>query len=341
MSDSRQSWEQTVWYGTSPVRWVLMPLTGLFMLISGLRRRLYAANILKIRKIPAPVVVVGNVNVGGTGKTPFTIWLVNELRNAGFRPGIVTRGYRGNVGPRPVLVDSASRFETVGDEALLLFKRGACPVAVHPDRVAAAELLLENDVDIVVSDDGLQHYRLGRDYEIAVVDGVRGFGNGYLLPAGPLRERPLRLVCVDEVMQHGRGEPDYAIGTPAPRHFELLGSSIRRIDESEERPLDSLSGSTVHAVAGIGHPERFFSMLGAAGMSVIIHPMADHAIIAESDLHFGDELPVVMTEKDAVKCRSLHLGDAWYVPAQVVISEEDREEIIRSLKGSIGTRQSI
>ena len=192
MSDDRHSWLQEVWYGSSSVRWLLLPLSWLFALVSGLRRSLYVARILTVQKMTVPVVVVGNINVGGTGKTPLTIWLVEELRNAGFRPGIVTRGYRGKVGPKPVLAGLNSCVSRVGDEALLLAKRGECPVAVHPDRVAAAKLLIENDVDVIVSDDGLQHYRLGRDFEIAVVDGARGFGNGHLLPAGPLRERPSR-----------------------------------------------------------------------------------------------------------------------------------------------------
>lgn len=323
MHKSRQSWIERSWYERSAVIWLLLPLSALFSLAVRLRRWCYSTGIRRVRSAGVPVIVVGNISVGGTGKTPVTIWLVRMLQRQGRRPGIISRGYRGKVGPRPVAATEDSEAEIVGDEAIMLARQCECPVIVHPDRVAAARKAVEMGADILVSDDGLQHYRLGRDVEIAVVDDDRGFGNGRLLPAGPLREPVSRLGEVDIVLthRHTRPGPDEAVLRRAsdPRAFDfwLKSAAVVRLDNSEARHLDDFAGQTVHAVAGIGNPERFFRMLESYHIKVYRHPMSDHAEIGPADVSFDDDLDILMTEKDAVKCRWLDARNRWYVPVDV------------------------
>jgi tetraacyldisaccharide 4'-kinase len=280
--------------------------------------------------------------VGGTGKTPLTIWLANELMAQGYVPGIVTRGYRGNVGRRPVVATAASDPQIVGDEAILLARRCQCPVVVHPDRVAAAEKAVALGVNIIIADDGLQHLRLARDFEIVVIDGARGTGNGHLLPAGPLREPVSRLRAADAIMIQGvasagtmRFAGDHA---HPPRFFSLRAEVASRLDNSDVRRLDEFSGKTVHAVAGIGNPERFFAMLERFDMQVLRHALPDHAAIRRHDLHYDDGFEVVMTEKDAVKCASLDAARYWYVPVDLVIDDADRDTLIQALLKKIALR---
>ena len=326
---SNQSAINAVWYGRSPLALLLLPLSLIYWLISGFRRWLFRFELLRSYRLDVPVIVVGNLSVGGTGKTPVTIWLVNALKARGFRPGVVSRGYRGNVGSAPLPVLPHSDPATVGDEPVLIAERCECPVAVHPDRVAAGHLLLEQGVDVVVADDGLQHYRLQRDAELCVVDGQRGFGNGFVLPAGPLREPTSRLRQIDVVLVNDHG--GQAIEVPhagSPEHFRMLPGALRRIDGGATLPLNELAETQVHAVAAIGNPDRFFATLRSNGIDVIEHPLADHAALHSGDLEFNDELPVVITEKDAVKCRQFGVEGVWVLP---VDAEFDNEQWLDTL----------
>jgi tetraacyldisaccharide 4'-kinase len=315
-----------IWYGNSVWKWPLVPLSWLYAVAVQLRRQLYKSGILRTVRVNVPIVVVGNINVGGTGKTPVTAWLCRQLKAQGFRPAIVSRGYGGKVGRRPVLVAKDSDPAIVGDEPLLLCRQTGCAVAVHPDRVAATNTVIKEGADIVIADDGLQHLRLGRDYEIAVVDGARGFGNGHLLPAGPLRESPSRLKSVDQILEQYTGNDDG--GSVLRRRddrkslrFRLVPHLMHRLDGSESCAIEAFSGREVHAVAGIGNPWKFFDLLENYGLKVYEHPKRDHAQFSALDLTFADKLPVVITEKDAVKCRNIGLKNCWYVSVDVEFEE--------------------
>jgi tetraacyldisaccharide 4'-kinase len=311
---------QRIWYEDSPAYWILLPFSWLFAAIVWLRRKLYARGIFRSFTTGVPVIVVGNITVGGTGKTPVSIWLAKQLKERGMRPGIVSRGYGGSVGNTPVRVAADSDPAVVGDEAVLMAKRSECPVVVHPDRVRAVQEL--RHVDVAISDDGLQYYRLARQYELAVVDGIRGFGNGTLLPAGPLREPPSRLKHANRiflnksVMRSEGALSSLPEGMPITE-FYLKGTIARQLGNGEEAPLERFAGKEVHAVAAIGNPGRFFTFLESHGMHVIEHALPDHAKLSESDLRYDDDLDVLMTEKDAVKCANMTLENCWYVPVQV------------------------
>ena len=332
MSRSIDNWVQKIWYGGSPLRWLLEPFTWIFSAIVACRRFLYSSGLLRTEQVSVPVIVVGNITVGGTGKTPLTIWLAQQLAERGFKPGIISRGYPGMVGPKPAEATSDSDPSVVGDEAALIAARSECPVVVHPDRVAAAKLAIELGANVIVSDDGLQHYRLGRKFEIAVVDGTRRYGNRQLLPAGPLREPVSRLNTVNQILvQHetdGSSELLHRSSDRPPMDFRLTASAICRLDNSDIRNIGDFSGIKVHAIAGIGNPERFFRLLEARGIDVIRHPLPDHAEITPQDLEYDDDLEVVMTEKDAVKCRWLDTSNCWYVPVDVAINDSDSEELL-------------
>ncbi|MBL6751875.1 MAG: tetraacyldisaccharide 4'-kinase, partial [Nevskia sp.] len=271
---------------------------------------------------PVPVIVVGNITVGGTGKTPLVLWLVQHLRERGWRPGVVSRGYGGRAPAYPLRVTPATDPAACGDEPALLARSAGVPVAVAPDRVAAARLLVDGgEADIIVADDGLQHYRLARDLEICVVDGSRGLGNGELLPAGPLREPAGRLGTVDLVVVNG-GSWRAAVGVPQVAMQLDIAEAVALADGFRRR-LAAFAGQRVHAVAGIGNPQRFFDALSAAGLQVTAHPFPDHHRFTEMDLAFGDDLPVMMTEKDAVKCAALEPRRLWAVPARARLSAAD------------------
>ena len=307
MSDANR--HDAVWYGDTPppLSWRLVEL--LYAGITSLRRRLYRTGTLRSHRIARPVVVVGNLTAGGTGKTPLTIALIDALRARGLAAGVVSRGYGGSE-RGPLMVDADSDAARVGDEPLLINRRTRAPVAIGRDRVAAANLLLESAaVDVVIADDGLQHYRLRRDVEICVVDGARRFGNARLLPAGPLREPLARLADVDFVVVNG-GE---AQGDEIP--MRLANDGAYRVGDPQSRTdLAAFAGRRVHAVAGIGNPARFFDGLRARGIDVVEHAFADHHAYVASDLAFGDDAPVLMTEKDAVKCRAFAMASWWALP---------------------------
>jgi len=329
---SAQSWLNRIWYlQDAPPPW-LVPLSGLFGAGTKLRRWLYAKNIRAAVRLSRPVVVVGNLSVGGTGKTPVVCWLVERLQELGYRPGVVTRGYGGS-NRAPHLVRESDDAAAVGDEPLLLARRTRAPVAVGRDRPAAAQILVDAGCDVIVSDDGLQHYALSRDCEIVVIDAERGFGNGHLLPAGPLREGASRLATVDAIVVNGTGvgtgtgqpaggEPGAALTAWGGQPHRVFGMHLKASQavsllDSSARDLHAFAGQRVHAVAAIGNPRRFFRMLRSFGLQVSPHELPDHAAVESADIEFGDSLPVLMTEKDAVKCQRLARAQHWYVPVSV------------------------
>lgn len=297
---------ESAWYGKGRAPWWAVPLSLLYGAVARLRGRLYSAGILRSVRLPAPVVVIGNISVGGTGKTPLTIAVVQALRERGFRPGVVSRGH-GGTQREPWLLGDAPDPARVGDEPCLIRATGV-PVVVGRDRPAAAALLLAAGCNVVIADDGLQHYRLARDVEICVIDGVRRFGNRRLLPAGPLREPMARLHEVDfRVCNGGTAEPgEYAM--------QLHGGEACALRDGARRPLASFVGRPVHAVAAIGNPRRFFDSLREAGLDVIEHAFADHHPFVPADLDQGDGLPVLMTDKDAVKCMGFARENWFRVP---------------------------
>lgn len=312
---------EALWYSRHPLTPLLLPLSWLYRLVLTCRRFLFAAGILAACRPAAPVIVVGNLTVGGTGKTPLIIWLARYLQALAFKPGIISRGYAGAPQKRVRRVGPDSDPDQVGDEPVLLAQRTGCPVAVAPDRAKAAqELLQQTDCDILLSDDGLQHTSLARDIEIVVIDGVRRFGNHHCLPAGPLREPVDRINTVDLVVANG----DAAAGEFLMEYTSL---PVRSLDGRQERELASFRLQAVHAVAAIGNPGRFFSMLRQNGINIEEHAFPDHHGFRRSDLEFGDSAAVLMTEKDAVKCRRFELENAWYVPIDVKMPEAFEREV--------------
>lgn len=327
---SLHSWLLRRWYGPGPI-WLLVPLTGLFIVLSAVRRFCYRHGILRIVRLPVPVIVVGNLTAGGTGKTPLVIWLSQALQAQGYCPGIVTRGHGGKSRHWPLPVTPASSVAEAGDEALLLARTTGLPVMSGPDRVAAARQLLQDfSVNVIVSDDGLQHYRLGRDLQIVMLDGERGFGNGWQLPAGPLREPAAAIKNADMVVCKGR----LPAGLDAPPHTAIMRLSLTqavRLHDGLTQPLANFRGRSVHSVAGIGHPEQFFAALVAEGIQVEPHALPDHARLSRHAVVFDDAKPVLMTEKDAVKCEGFNLPDHWYVPAHAEFSATQAVELLNAV----------
>jgi tetraacyldisaccharide 4'-kinase len=318
---SVHSWFNDIWYGDSPAPWWLSPLSIIYRGLSRARRFLYDKHLVRSTPLPCPVIVVGNLTVGGTGKTPLVCWLAGQLIELGFKPGVVSRGYGGS-SRAARLVQAADDSDKVGDEAILLARRSRVPVATGRNRAAAAQLLINAGCDIIVSDDGLQHYALRRDCEIVVVDGERRFGNGRLLPAGPLRETPARLERVDAIVING-GD----LESHGAMRMRLLATSAVAMKYGTPKPLREFCGQPAHAIAAIGNPQRFFAMLRAVGISVIEHALPDHAKLGIDDISFPDELPVLMTEKDAVKCREIAGPHHWYVPVNVAFAAGDAEKL--------------
>jgi tetraacyldisaccharide 4'-kinase len=316
---------ERLWYGERARGSVLVPLAWAYGALTAARRSAYAAGLLRSRRVGRPVIVVGNLTVGGTGKTPLTIYLARELTAAGLRVGIVSRGYgRREREARSVHADSDWR--DVGDEPLLLARRSGCPVVVAADRVTAARTLVAGGAQVILADDGLQHLALERDCQIVVIDGSRGFGNGRLLPAGPLREPLAALARADLVVVNGaprHGSLDGRLPAGA-LHMRLVAQAAERLDGRESPcELAAFRGRRVHAVAAIGNPQRFFDELAGLGIEVIAHPFPDHHAFTARELAFGDALPVLMTEKDAVKCAAFAEARLWYVPVSAVFSEPD------------------
>lgn len=301
---------QRLWQSFGWLNVLLLPLTALFAGLVTLRRSLYKAGINKAYRSPVPVIVVGNITVGGSGKTPLVIWLADHLRQLGYQPGIVSRGYRGTSQTWPLAVTPATSPERSGDEPVMLAQRTGCPVYVAPDRPAAIQALLNNhSCDIIISDDGMQHYAMARDIEIAVIDAERGLGNGWMLPTGPLREPANRLQRVNLCIANGQAASGYTMQLVKP-----IITSMKNGQGSVE--LATWRGRTVHAMAGIGYPERFFNLLKKNRLIVKAHPMPDHHDYQAHDFASMQDAPILMTEKDAVKCRQFTLDNAWVVAVQ-------------------------
>lgn len=306
------------WNHVNALSVLLWPITIVFCTLVWLRRRFYRWRWLTARVFPVPVIVVGNISVGGTGKTPLVVALVQWLKQAGYKPGVISRGYRGQAThwPQPVVPESDPAW--VGDEAVLLAERCHCPMVVGPERNASIQSLLDEHLcDVIVSDDGLQHYRMGRSIEIAVVDGQRRFGNGWCLPSGPLREPVSRLQSVDFVVVNG--------GEAHSTEFQMVLKSLsfHRVDDpGQVRDAASFAGKRVHAIAGIGNPQRFFQHLSAMGLHVVPHAFPDHHAFVADDVSFAEVLPVVMTEKDAVKCRAFASDQHWYLAVEAQLDAD-------------------
>ncbi len=320
---------------------ILLPFSWIFSLLVSLRRALYRKGVLRSHRLPVPVIVVGNLTVGGSGKTPLVLWLVERLREAGWRPGIVSRGYGGTRrGVHPVGADSPAA--EAGDEPLLLARRSGVPVFVGSDRVAAGQALLAAHAgcSVIVSDDGLQHYRLRRSVELVVFDG-RGAGNGRLLPAGPLREPLRRLARATAVVWNGSPEPPVLRAARRLPQFDMRLDGRRFVSLADGRracDAGSLRGKRLYAVAGIGDPARFFSQLEALGLQFEAHPFPDHHRYCLADLAFAGDGVLLMTEKDAVKCAALALGEAWVLPVEASIEKPPDgrgllETILENLNG--------
>lgn len=305
---------EEIWYGEHKtfLLLLLIPVSWLYKIIVSLRSMAYVTGLLPVRRVAIPVIVVGNITVGGTGKTPLILWLTGFLKARGYRPGIISRGYGGSGQQMPQQVRPDSNPFQVGDEPVLIARNTGVPVATAANRyVAASELIEHTDCNILLCDDGLQHHSLHRDLEIAVIDGDRQLGNGYCLPAGPLREPKSRLNSVDMIVGNGRaGKNQYLM-----EYYPLDPRSIR--DPTVQIDLDSISGRQIHAVAGIGNPDRFFTLLRNRDIHLIKHVFPDHYSYHPEDLEFNDGLHVLMTEKDAVKCLEFNIDNLWYLPIEV------------------------
>lgn len=313
---------QRLWYlRNDPLGLVLMPLGWIYAMVMRLRRVFYRFGVLRSHQINALVIVVGNIAVGGTGKTPLVIALAGYLTQLGWRPGIVCRGYGGKAlhWPQQVRADSDPR--VVGDEAVLMARRTECPVAASGRyRVRTArELIKYHDCNVIISDDGLQHLALRRDFEIALVDGERRHGNGRCLPAGPLREPLSRLSTVDMVVTNNT-RADTVHGAELSMQL-IAGPAVNIFDSERRAALREFISAPVHAVAGIGNPARFFRMLKQVGLRPIPHAFSDHHDFAPADVDFDDDLAVLMTEKDAVKCTRFARQQHWYVPVTAQLSD--------------------
>jgi tetraacyldisaccharide 4'-kinase len=319
-------WLERAWYGDKCPLALLGVVEWLFMRLARQRRAAYSRGEKAVYRARVPVIVVGNLSVGGTGKTPFTLWLLALLQSQGYKPGVVSRGYGAKAGHYPFEVKADSSAAEVGDEPLMLVQRSGCPLVVDPVRARAAARLLDlHDCDIIISDDGLQHYALGRDLEVAIVDATRGLGNGRCLPVGPLREPPSRLDEIDYVVVNGAQPGDAAGFQYAGSHSMMLQpGTLRRLDGS----VAPLAPQRVHAVAGIGNPQRFFDTLMQQGYQVIPHPFPDHRAFRARDLEFGDALPLLLTEKDAVKCRAFAAHNRYYLPVNARLSQAFTDDLL-------------
>ncbi|EPK3134986.1 MULTISPECIES: tetraacyldisaccharide 4'-kinase [Enterobacter] len=316
-----------IWSGESPLWLLLLPLSWLYGLVSGIIRLLYRLGLKRAWRAPVPVVVVGNLTAGGNGKTPVVIWLVEQLQKRGIRPGVVSRGYGGKAAHYPLLLTPDTTTAEAGDEPVLIYQRTGAPVAVSPVRSDAVQALLaEHDVQIIITDDGLQHYALARDKEIVVIDGVRRFGNGWWLPAGPMRERASRLKSVDAVIVNG------GVAQPGEIPMQLQPGMAINLLTGERQAVSRLPALV--AMAGIGHPPRFFATLEQCGARLEKRvPLADHQVLVaeQVDALTTSGQTLIMTEKDAVKCRAFAKENWWYLPVDAELSGEQPEHLLQEL----------
>lgn len=335
---------EKVWFRGHPAKWLLvpllLPLTLLFYLISSLRRVLFTVGFKQSVTLTAPVIVVGNIGVGGNGKTPIVIYLVELTRQLGFKPGVISRGYGGSAPHYPYLLKEDTSTNIAGDEPVLIYQRCQVPVAVGSDRIASAQLLIEQGCNVIISDDGLQHYRLARALELVIVDAKRLFGNGLLLPAGPLREGKWRLNRSDLIVFNGDfTRPIHGVwykNLVTPRATMNLQVTVLRnmaTDESIHLSEFLNNNSEVNAIAGIGDPQRFFDTLLAQKLTLAkTQAFVDHHRFCLDDFkHFNDNIPLLMTEKDAVKCYGFSKKNWWFLPVDSVFSTIEKQKITELL----------
>lgn len=317
---------ERAWYEHGILTLLMRPFSWLYLCIVSVRRFLYRVNIFRHVDLPVPVIVVGNISVGGTGKTPLVIWIARYLRQAGYKPGIISRGYGGRANSWPQQVRPDADPVMVGDEAVVTSRRTGCPMAVGPNRVADGKALLKYaDIDVIISDDGLQHYALGRTVEVAVIDGVRRFGNGFCLPAGPLRERQSRLEAVDCRVTNGvAAQGEIAMRYQADRAINMV--------TGEERPIGDFKDESINAIAGLGNPDRFFNFIRANGIRSVTRAFPDHHPFVAEDLDFSGDEVLLMTEKDAVKCQRFARQNWWYVPVDAVLPDDFGVQLIHLLE---------
>ena len=331
---SRGSGYPAYWARTTWVSRLLTPLSWLYRAWVTVRLSWYHRGWLKSVRLPLPVIVVGNISVGGTGKTPLVLWLAARLREAGYRPGIVSRGYKGKA-KKPMVVRADSDAAVCGDEPVMLARDSGCPVWIGKDRAKAAQALIEaNPVcNVIISDDGLQHYRLARDVEIAVVDGARGNGNGKMLPAGPLREPVVRLQTVDAIVVRGSLSESLMSTLRNAFTMTLEPVKLRNLHEvNRTLAFKSLKDKRVHAVAGIGNPQQFFDSLTRLGITHVPHAFPDHHAFKAADITFDDGDTVVMTEKDAVKCERFATNDHWALQTEARIHKSLLQRVVERMK---------
>lgn len=330
---------QKAWYDGAAWPRLLTPFSYLFGWLAARRRTAFRQGRRAAYRAPLPVVVVGNITVGGTGKTPLVIELITLLQGAGYRPGVVSRGYGSRAPSYPFVVGPETAPSQSGDEALLIARRCRCPVIIDPDRPAACRAMLASfpDCDLIISDDGLQHYALARDLEVVVLDGARGVGNGRLLPAGPLREPVERLSEVDFVVVNGTARLP---GLPATFNMTLLPRRLISLSDRRHRETQpATERERVHAVAGIGNPQRFFASLSTLGFAIIEHEFPDHHDFRARDLDFDDDLDIVMTEKDAVKCGGFAPDNSWYLEVSAWLDQNFTDAFLARVK-TLGQRGS-
>ena len=333
MASSISEFVTKSWYQGAFWLYLLWPLNLIYGAVTFLRKYFYRFQFIKSYRANIPVVVVGNITLGGTGKSPLVAHLVESLKDMGFKPGVVSRGYGASISSEEVReVLSNSHVSEVGDEPLMLKLRVDCPIFVSPTRALAVQALESQGCDVVITDDGLQHYALNRDIEICVFDSERKWGNGCLLPMGPMREPLSRVTATDFVVMNGADWSAHKQPKEAAFRMDLEADNLRSLNDERAMPLSKLKGKEVNAIAGIGNPERFFNTLRMQGLSVASHGFTDHHAYTQSDVSFNDDRPLIMTEKDAVKCREFNLSEAWYLPVSAKLSGDLATQIVTALK---------
>lgn len=336
---------ESLWYSKNLLAYCLAPISGCFRSVVSLRRFLYRTHFKKVHYFSVPIIVIGNITVGGTGKTPLVIWLANFLKERGYRPGIVSRGHGSKANSYPNWVTQNSDPSQVGDEPLLIARRTECPVMIDPNRPRAVEELLKRtDCNIVISDDGLQHYAMDRDIEIAVIDGERNFGNGFCLPAGPLREPVSRLKQVEFIILNKMNGNASCIPYKAQRNTGSLLKNAQyfmnyhpenflQLKNSKQiKPSDYFQNKNLHAIAGIGNPKRFFNLLRSMNLTFTEHAFPDHHPYKPTDFNFDADSMILMTEKDAVKCEKFADERFWYLPITADLPKEFGDQLVASVK---------
>lgn len=314
------------WYQIHPLRWLLSPISTLFRIAITLRQLCYKSKIFGRHSLPVPVIIIGNINIGGAGKTPLVIWLAQKLQKYGFKPGIISRGYGGISKRYPLLVSKDSDPKDVGDEPVIIARYIDCPIAVSPKRIEASTAVIKHfNCNIIISDDGLQNYSFNRNIEIVVVDAERTFGNKYCLPSGPLREPTSRLRYIDFLVCNGESN-NYLFNITISAN-----KAINITDTSIQKSMIEFSGQDAHGIAGIGHPKRFFNLLTKFGINIMPHEFNDHYYFQSHDINFNDNRMILMTEKDAVKCQYFASDNMWYIPIKASVNGKLNQLIIKKL----------